>query len=615
MTAILKARDYQMECIRAIHTRWDAGQFRPASVLPTGAGKTVVFSHLAEEYLTANPGKRVLVLSHTDELVGQAAAKMRQVAPHRTVGIVKAERREVSAQVISASVQSLRSKSRRDALREVGLIIVDECHHAVAPTYRTILQHFGALPSPCSSCDGKGSGDAHGRCWDCQGTGLYNGGQVTCRVAGFTATLVRGDKAKLSEVWEDVAYRKDIAFMIRRGYLLDVKGRRVVVPDLDLGRVKTSGGDYREGSLGEELERAMAPEVVAKAYLEHAADRQGLIFAPTVETAYLFADAFNEQGIKTEVVHGALPRDERRAILARLADGTTQCVSNCMVLTEGFDNPKVSCAVIARPTKSSGLYQQMVGRVLRPDLTLPVAERGHALILDVVGISNRHDLRSLVDLSSREDLPEDLDEDLTLLELEDLLVLEEELGGEGVPAGDVYYAGPVDVEDFDPLARDSSQMWGRTPDGIYWMTAGVARYVFLSPSLEGDPGTFDIVWCSKPEPQTRDRREQETLRTYFPDKVYAGQTEHRGMSFEMALSWAEEVAEELAGDGLRTFAKKGTKWRREEATDGQKWKARTLGVEFPEDIRKGDLSHRIDTVLAGRRVDGLVRAVMAARQK
>jgi superfamily II DNA or RNA helicase len=621
MTAnqLLKPRDYQLECIRAIHTRWDAGLFRPASVLPTGAGKTVVFSHLAEEYLTANPGKRVLVLSHTDELVQQAANKMRQVAPHRTVGIVKAERSEVTAQVVSASVQSLRHPKRRNALRNVGLIIVDECHHAVAPTYRKVLEHFGALPAKCSECNGSGhSGDSAvpgGQCWDCRGSGFYNGGQVTCRVAGFTATLVRGDKAKLAEVWEDVAYRKDIAFMIRRGYLLDVKGRRVVVPDLDLGRVKTSGGDYREGSLGEELERAMAPEVVAKAYVEHAGDRKGLVFAPTVESAYAFAEAFQDEGIKAEVVHGALARDERRAILTRLREGTTQVVANCMVLTEGFDEPSVSCAVIARPTKSSGLYQQMVGRVLRPDLTLPQAERGHALILDVVGISTRHDLRSLVDLSSREDLEDrDLDEELSLLELEDLELVDEGLG-DGGPVVDAYYAGPVDVEDFDPLARDSSQMWGRTPDGLYWMTAGVARYVFLCPSLEGDPGTYDVVWCSKPDPQTRDRGEQQILREHFSDKVYAGQTEHRGLTFEMALSWAEEAAEELAGAGLKTFARKGTKWRKEAPTDGQKWKARTVGVEIPEGISKGDLSHLIDTVLAGRRVDALVRTVLAARQK
>lgn len=592
MTAnhLLKPRDYQLECIRAIHTKWDAGIRRPASVLPTGAGKTVVFSHLAEEYLTANPRKRVLVLSHTDELVLQAAAKMTQVAPHRTVGIVKAERNDVAAQVISASVQTLRSAKRRDALRNVGLIIVDECHHGVASTYRMILEHFGAFQP-----DG-------------------------ALVAGFTATLVRADQKKLAEVWEDVAYRKDIAFMIRRGYLLDVKGRRVIVPELDLKKVKTSGGDYAEGALGDALIEAFAPEVVAKAYVEHASDRKGLLFAPTVEAAYAFADAFNEEGIKTEVVHGALPREERRGILTRLREGATQVVSNCMVLTEGFDDPTVSCAVIARPTKSTGLYQQMVGRVLRPDLSLPSGERGHALILDVVGISRQHNLRSLVDLSSREDLAEEeLDEDLSLLELEDLeLAAEDELGGL-LDLPEEYYRGPVDVEDFDPLARDSKRVWGRSPSGVYWMSAGTGRYVFLADSTDGEPGTYDVVWCTKVDPFAANAYEKAALREAFGDGPYAGMTEHKGLSFEMALSWAEEVATELGGHGTLSLTTKSARWRKDAPKDGQIRLAASLGITVPlrEDgtyaWTKGEVSEAIDNVKAARRIDRLVAMVKAAR--
>jgi superfamily II DNA or RNA helicase len=588
MTAqLLKPRDYQLECIRAIHTKWDAGVTRPASVLPTGAGKTVIFSHLAEEYLERNPGRRVLVLSHTDELVLQAAAKMRQVAPYRTVGIVKAERNEIHAQIISASVQSLRSPGRRAKLNNVGMIIVDECHHAVARTYRTILRHFGALPPEEYTPD-----------W-----------MPTCLVAGFTATLVRGDKEKLSDVWQDVAYRKDIAFMIRRGYLLDVRGKRVVVPDLDLRQVRMSGGDYREGSLGEALMEAMAPTVVAEAYQELAARedgslRKGLGFAPTVDSAYAFAEAFQELGIKAEVVHGALGRDERRAILARFRDGTTTVIWNCMVLTEGFDEPTADVCVVARPTTNAGLYQQMVGRVLRPDLTVPAAEREKALILDVVGVSRRHGLQSLVDLSSREDLQdrEDLDEDLSLLELEDLTLLDEELG-QGLGAEDQpYYVGPVDTEDFDPLARASERTWGRTPDGIYYVPAGSYHYVFLTESLTGDPGTYDVVWCTK-EPGGAGT---------------AGLTEHQGLSFEMALSWAEEEATERGGLGAKTLSTKKAKWRKDPATSGQLWKARQMGVKLPADtsqLTKGQVSEMIEATAAARRIDPLVRAVMSAQKK
>ncbi len=586
MTATLELRDYQVKAIRAIHTKWEAGVWRPATVLPTGAGKTVVFSHLAEEYLTANPTKRVLVLAHTDELVNQAAAKMRLVAPRRHVGIVKAAQDEVTAQVIVASVQSLRSTARLARIRNVGLIIVDECHHAVAKTYQNALRFFAALP-PAEAPEG----------W-----------LPSCYVAGFTATLVRADKEKLSDVWEDVAFRLSIAFMIRNGYLLDVKGKRVEVPDLDLRQVKQSGGDYQEGALGEALVEAMAPEIVAKAYVECASDRQGLIFAPTVDSAYAFADAFNDAGVKTEVVHGTLGRDERRAILGRLHDGTTQVVSNCMVLTEGFDNPKVSCAVIARPTKSAGLYQQMVGRVLRPDLTLRPEDRGHALILDVVGISRQHDLRSLVDLSSREDLPEDVDPDLSLLELEDLLLAEEEEelgeGGPGVP--DAMYYGPAETKDFDPLARDSTRTWATTPDGHYYLAAGTTAYVFLVDSLAGDPGTYDVIWAMK-----EDR-----------GPGSAGMTEHVGLDFQMAIAWAEEEATQRGGLGTLTLTSKKAKWRKGPATSGQAWRVRRtgrqvdqVGEEFHLDgelLTKGGAAEIIEGHQAVTRIDPLVAAVKRA---
>jgi superfamily II DNA or RNA helicase len=570
MTAtLLKLRDYQRDAITALHTKWDAGIWRPAVVLPTGAGKTVVFAHLAEQYLKANPGKRVLALSHTDELTRQISAQMHNAAPHRTIGIVKASQNEVHAQVISASVQTLRNAGRREQIKNVGLIIVDECHHAVAATYRSILTHFGAF-----------EGRVH--------------------VAGFTATLVRGDREKLSEVWQDVAFKRDIAFMIRRGYLLDVKGRRVIVPDFDLRNVRKSGGDYAEGSLGEALVDSLAPEVVAKAYVEHASGRKGLLFAPTVDSAYAFCDAFNEEGIKAEVVHGALPREERRNILARFRDGATQVVCNCMVLTEGFDEPTASCVVIARPTRNAGLYQQMVGRVLRPDLTLAPAERGHALILDVVGVSRSADLRSLIDLSSREDLPEDPDEDLSLLQLEELELEEEEAAGGSAP-DDAFYVGPVDTEDFDPLARNSERAWSRTKDGHYFMSAGDSGYVFLVDSLNGDPGTFDVIWCTK---DPRDLRVPGT----------AGMTEHQGLSFEMALSWAEEEATERGGHGALTLTRKSSRWRKEPASAGQLNFARNLGIKLPEGATKGQASEAIDTTMAGRRIDPLVRAVLGPRK-
>lgn len=956
MSALLKLRDYQTRSIAAIHTEWDAGVRRPAVVLPTGAGKTVVFAHLAEQFLAANPGRRVLVLAHTNELIEQAAHKIRLVAPDRSIGIVKAERNEVHAEIVVGSVQSLRSEKRRAQVRRVGLIIVDECHHATARTYQDILTYFGAMTPLCTECReasdqvSEGAGE---RCWPShcpdEGcvTGITQNGPVY--VAGFTATLVRGDKAKLSDIWESVAFKLSIAFMIRSGYLLDVKGKRVEVPDLNLSKVKVSGGDYQEGALGEALEEAFAPEIVAKAYVEHAADRKGILFAPLVHTAYAFAEAFNTVGIVTEVVHGALPKEERRGVLARLRSGETQVVCNAMVLcldeeteiltdsgwvgidamtlehrvanwdqgkvffreptevvvrprggeepmyvletprrsirvtgrhrmlyrttssgpflkkpvddiagrvvalpttgvarpevaapisldearligfwlgdgsanrpsrggieytlsqslrypkiiqwvddllervgldyvrydkghytvphvrwslprgtggksqarkgvrhledwldkdgsqllwnldreqfsafleglwyadgdhglaesgrpdsfriyakrkhlleqiqaiasvrgwttalrlesaprdsshaqvyrlsfssriqhrmhregtiqlehdawreervwcvktetkniitrrhgsvtvmgnTEGFDEPTVSCVVVARPTKSAGLYQQMVGRGLRPDLTLAPDERGHALILDVTGVSRMHGLQALVDLTTRDDLPEDVDEDLSLLELEDLILDEPEEREDGSGAGEAetWYAGPAETREFDPLGRDSDRTWAKTPEGTYYLAAGVHGYVFLHDSVNGEPGTYDLVLAGKQvEPGQR--------------YVRARLSEHLGLDFEMAVAWGEELAAELGGFGTKTLTAKKAKWRKEDATSGQAFRVRRvpgwgggkIRTKRVNDDPAGDVEHyyveetgeRLTKGMASEIIDGHVAA-------
>src|SRR6188768_291823 len=246
MSAILPLRDYQREAIAELHRRWDAGDTRVPMVLATGLGKTVIFAHLIADWVRANVAKRVIVLVHTDELVQQAYKKIRDTAPALKVGIVKAERNEVTARVIVASVQSLRSAKRRAQIRNVGLIIVDECHHATATTYRNILDHYGALPTQFEK--------------DLQELSRQ---KPRIQVAGFTATLARGDKAKLSDIWQECTFQRGIAFGIRRGYLLDVRGKRIVVPDLDLSTVKKSGGDYQDASLGNAMDAALAPSVIA----------------------------------------------------------------------------------------------------------------------------------------------------------------------------------------------------------------------------------------------------------------------------------------------------------------------------------------------------------------
>lgn len=595
MSALLPLRDYQTEAIQELHRRWDAGDTRVPMVLATGLGKTVIFAHLIADWVTTHTAKRVLVLVHTDELVQQAYKKIKDVAPKLHVGIVKAERNEVTARVIVASVQSLRSKQRRAQIRNVGMIIVDECHHATAQTYRTILTHYGA----------------HGY--------SDNGWKPTVQVAGFTATLARGDRQKLSDVWQECTFQRGIAFGIRRGYLLDVRGKRIVVPDLDLTKVKKSGGDYQDAALGDAMDAAFAPSVIATAYLAHAKGRKGLAFWPLVATAQHGADAFSEAGIPSAVVHGGTPREERRLILKKLHTGEIQVVHNCGVLTEGFDEPTVSCVVNARPTQSAPLYQQMIGRGLRPDLSLPPDARGDCLVLDVVGVSRTHNLRTLIDLSERDDRPEELAEDLSLIELDDLLIQEEREACDEVGEEPEQYYGPVAHEDFDPLARTGIGAWLKTTGGTYFLQAGEDAYVLIVESEE--PGAYDVAWlpskvgflhnCPGIAPYVSPHR----ICTCGM-KCIGSQgdlTEHRGLSLDMATSWAEEVFEELGGSAAKLLGGSKARWRKGEPSEKQiAWVVRN-GINITGFETKGELSDIMTARIASGRIDPVVVFMQVSR--
>jgi len=611
-------RPYQRDAIDHLWKSWDAGMTRVPMVLATGLGKTKIFTRVVHKWLTENGSKRVLVIAHTDELISQAAAEMRAANSGIAVGIVKAGLNETHCRIIISSRQTLASEKRRAQLKRVGLIIIDEAHHAVRTnTYGKILEHFGAFPSPCSSCSEGFSGDQAvpgGQCWDCQGTGLYNGGETAVKVLGLTATLSRGDKAKLSTVWEDKpvpTFRKDILFGIRNGFLLDVRGERVIVPDLNMKNVKTQGGDFQDASIAEELERTFAPQIVAEKYATVARKsgsnelRQGIAFWPLVDTAYHGAQAFNDAGISSAVIHGGLPKEERKLILKRFQAGEITVVHNCMVLTEGFDAPWADVVVIGRPTRNGGLYQQMVGRVLRPDLTVEASLREKALILDVTGAGADNDLRCLIDLAPERPLRkhDDDDEDFSLLDLE--LELEESIASGAAPwLVEEIYEGPADTKAFDPLHRTLA--WNQTPDGTYFMSAGGSHYIFLGESAYGDPGTYDVVWCTKVDWNTPPQS--------------AGSTDYRALPLEEALLWAEEEAISRGGHGAKTLSSRKSKWRDEPATEGLKSKARANGIRNNkatgrdlDTMTKGELGELIDAKIAAKSIDPLVRRLKGTR--
>lgn len=562
----LKLRDYQRECINAVFLAWYRdGLTRPAAVLPTGAGKTVVFSHLIQQWrgsseeigelgtrdLREKHGERVIVLAHRDELVDQAINKIRSTLPDSiTVGKVKARSNEITADVMVCSVQTLASKRRREQLQygeishgEVGLIITDECHHAAARSYQDVYEAFP------------------------------NALQL-----GVTATLARGDGVGLGLVWEEVVYTRSILWMISKNFLCDVKAVQVTAEGLDLDGVRKSRGDYAVGALGEALEDSEFAAQITSAYRQHGGDRPGIVFTPTVPTAFQAAEAMAAGGIRTAVITGDTPRDDRRAAYEAFREGSVQALVNCMVLTEGFDAPWASCAVIARPTQSAPLYTQMVGRVLR---TWP--NKRDALVIDLVGAS-ANKLRTLVDLEPG--AVEELREGETLAEA---ILREAEEGDRIIRRGSVAF--DLKAREVDMFAGSKSA-WNSTRAGILFIDCGPEpgtrnqRRVFLWPMGDG-------LW--------RVAGQKDGKQAGFWDRW--DETDLTApMDLSMAMAWGEVIAED---NGLFSTMK-SARWRKGVPSEGQVSFAQNMGINT-EGLDKGALSDALSVVTASRALDGFVK--------
>jgi superfamily II DNA or RNA helicase len=372
----IQLRDYQVGAIDAAEQAEREGVRRPLVVHPTGTGKTVTFAGMIDR--RSNLG-RSLVLVHREELAKQAVQKLAWQAPHLRTGIVKAELNNVNADVVVASVPTISRDNRLARLLEsqqfdgpFATVIADEAHHAPAPSWTKVLTALGSF-SPY--------------------------GPLT---VGFTATPER-DNGKTLGVWEKVVSYMSIREAIYRGFLVPILPAVVVETGMDMAKVRRGhDGDLSGGDLGRAIEESGAIAQMADAVVEHAADRKGVAFLPTVKTAHDLAEALRARGIKAEAVDGGTEDGERAAILARLKTGETQWVCNCAVLTEGFDEPTISCVLVGRPTKFHGLYVQMVGRGTRTALG-----KQNLLVIDIVGASNRHELIGVVDLGLDLDDPTD----------------------------------------------------------------------------------------------------------------------------------------------------------------------------------------------------------------
>jgi superfamily II DNA or RNA helicase len=555
---VIELRDYQREAVEAVESAWSGGTTRPAIVLPTGAGKTIVLAHQIERWWrkVGQPnGRRAVVLQHREELGEQNANKLRDVMPHVRIGRVQAGLNQTLADAVVASVQTLAGDFRRRQLDRVGLVVVDEAHHATAPSYVQILRHFGVL-----------DGDTP--------------------ALGVTATMSRGDKSALGDIWQDVVFERSIAWMISNRWLVRPRGVRVRVQDLDLSTVRRSSGDYSSGDLGRALEDALAPEAVAKAMVEHAppGSRSTILFAPTKRAAQLFADALEGQGYGVATLTDGMPAQERREALAAFAAGQVQVLCNCMILTEGTDLPITSCVVIARPTRHKGLYVQMVGRALRlwPG-------KDDALVLDVVGASARHGLSASIELFGEQgidDQRERVEQDVEALDDDELTL---DAIGEALGASDVddpsWINGPITSEVVD-LFHGSESAWLRTHAGVWFLPAGERYIAILRAAAYGGQG-YAVISC---------------------DRYRVGQSTFivREVS---DLSYAMAYAESSVTGPESTIARRQRAWRNKPVSEKQKSMAARYGINH-EGLTSGAVSGLISVAMASSRIDPYLRPGM-----
>jgi len=362
---IFSLRDYQRECLESILERYRAGVRRQLASLPTGSGKTVIFAEFPRYF---GMKKQMLVLAHRQELLDQACDKIRRANPDLNVSVEQAERSaDPDCDVVVASVPTLGRKGSKRLQRldpdRFFLIVVDEAHHATAATYIRVLEYFGVF-SP----------------------------DTRKLLVGFTATPKRGDGKGLDAVFQEIVFSKGLPEMIQAGYLAPMAGYRIET-DIDLSRVKTRMGDFVVSHLSRAVNVEARNDLVVKGFRSHLKSRQTLCFCVDVAHARSVAAAFNAEGIEAAAVSGDMERRERKKALDDFRKGRIQVLANCMVLTEGYDEPSIAGIILARPTKSTLLYTQMIGRGTRLH---PGKE--NVTIVDIVDTTRDHSLTTLPNL-------------------------------------------------------------------------------------------------------------------------------------------------------------------------------------------------------------------------
>lgn len=352
-------RDYQAAALAAVREAYAAGIHRQLLSAATGAGKTEMFSFLIKDEIEA--GRNCLVLAHRDRLVTQAAARIEGIAGQGNVGVVNGAQKNWWTPCVVATVQSAAVEKQLDRAPKFDAVIVDECHRSNSPTYKKVIDRL-----------------------------LKPGGLLL----GVTATPNRTDKKGLiPAVYERAVYEIGMQELIDKGFLCKVIGKEIKLP-IDFSKIKQQVGtdgikDFRADEVQKAFEEADWLERITVGWQEVAADRRTIIFVPPgvvdgrgCGMAHSLAEFMRLRGINAAAVDGTTAQKEQDRVIAEFTSGQIQVLVNVNIFTEGLDIPPIDCVLFARPTTSSIIYSQAIGRGTRL-----FEGKENCLVIDVTGIT------------------------------------------------------------------------------------------------------------------------------------------------------------------------------------------------------------------------------------
>ena len=331
----MNLRPYQQALVDQIRLQYQLGHRKVLAVLPTGAGKTVCFSHIAQS--AAKKGNRVLIAVHRQELLDQACRSLPM--PH---GVIAANRAmDLSAAVQVASVQTLARRLHKLPRDFFQLVIIDEAHHSNAGTWARTLEHFH---------------QAH--------------------LLGVTATPIRLDGRGLGEHYQSMVEGPSAAWLTDNGYL--APARVLAPPGFDATGLRKRMGDFDTKEAEHRIGTIMGD--CLSHYRKHLDGQTAIAFCCSVAHAEAVARLFMGAGIPAASIDGSMTSEQRRDLLQALGTGRIRVLTSCALIGEGVDVPSVGGCILLRPTASTSLHLQMIGRCLRPS-----PGKAAAVVLDHVG--------------------------------------------------------------------------------------------------------------------------------------------------------------------------------------------------------------------------------------